>query len=365
MNTFLTDIRYALRMLAKAPSFTAIAIVALALGIGANTAIFSVVNAVLLRPLPYPHPEQLVNMRESTPSFPFGSVSYPNYLDWRAGQRSFTDLALVRRSNVNLATVTGDVPPERIGSADVTWNLLRVMLLKPRLGRDFAENEDVPNAPKVAIISHRLWQTRFGSSDSVLGKQIVVDGITREIIGVAPAELRYPRLTEIYLPLGDLRKSPNIIARGNHPGFSALGRLKDGVSLAQAASDMNTIAQELDKKYPETNTGRRVDLKLLLTAAVGTYRSSLHMLLGAVVCVLLIACANVANLQLARAVARSKELAIRAALGASRCRLARQLLTESTLLALAGGAAGMMLAVWSMDGIKALSPAGVQRFQET
>ncbi len=364
MNNFLPDLRYAVRMLLKAPGFTVIAILALALGIGANTAIFSVVNAVLLRPLPYPQPDKLIVLREKTPTFPGGSVSYPNYLDWREAQRSFTDLALLRRSNVNFAMLGGDTAPARLGGAQVSWNFLAIVGLKPRLGRDFTEADDVPNAPKVALITEKLWQTRFGGSDKVLGQQVTVDGEAREIIGVLPSELRYPRLSEIYIPLGDVRKQENVLQRGNHPGFSTLGRLKPGVTLEQAKSDLDTIAAALEQKFPDTNTGRRVDMRPLLEAAVGDYRHSLKLLLGAVLCVLLIACANVANLQLARAVSRSKELAIRAALGAGRWRLARQLLTESTLLALVGGAAGIMLAVWSLDAIKALSPANVARFQE-
>ena len=364
MNTFLADIRYAVRMLLKAPGFTVIAILALALGIGANTAIFSVVHAVLLRPLPYPNPDQLLLIRERTSTFPNGSVSYPNYLDWREGQRSFTDLALVRRTNLNFANVAGDTAPERIGGAQVTWNFLAVVGLKPRLGRDFLETDDVPNGPKVALISEKLWQNRFGAAPAVLGQQVMVDGVAREIIGVVPNELQFPRLAQIYVPLDDLRKQEGILARGNHPGFSVLGRLKPGVTLPQGVADLDAIAVALEQKYPETNTSRRINAIPLLEAAVGDYRHSLHLLVAAVACVLLIACANVGNLQLARAVARSKELAIRAALGAGRWRLARQLLTESTLLALCDGAAGIMLAIWSLDAIKALSPAGVPRFQE-
>lgn len=364
MNTLLADIRYAVRMLLKAPAFTVIAVIALALGIGANTAIFSVVNAVLLRPLPYPEPDKLITLREQTPTFPNGSVSYPNYLDWREAQRSYIDLVLLRRTSVNFATIGGESTPERIGGAHVTWNFLAVLGLKTRLGRDFAAADDVPNAPKVALITEKLWQRRFGGSDAVLGKQVMVDGVTREIIGVVPSALRYPRLSEIYIPLGDIRKQENVLQRGNHPGFSALGRLKPGVTLEQASADLDAIAATLEQKYPDTNTGRRVNSELLLEAAVGDYRHSLNLLLAAVLCVLLIACANVANLQLARAVSRSKELAIRTALGAGRWRLARQLLTESTLLALFGGAVGVMLAVWSLDAIKTLSPPNVPRFQE-
>ncbi|MFN2475442.1 MAG: ABC transporter permease [Chthoniobacterales bacterium] len=364
MSTFFSDLRYAVRMLLKAPAFTIIAVAALALGIGANTAIFSVVNAVLLRPLPYPEHEKLIVLRETTPTFPSGSVSLPNFLDWREGQRSFTDIALLRRSSVNFATIGGESVPERIGAAQVTWNFLAVLGIHPRVGRDFLESDDVPNAAKVALIAENLWQRQFGGSNSVLGKQIMVNGVAREIIGVLPADVRYPRLAQIYLPLDDVRAQENVLARGNHPGFSALGRLKPGITLQQANADLDAIAVGLEHKYPDTNTGRRVEAKPLLEVAVGDYRRSLHLLLGSVACVLLIACANVANLQLARAVSRAKELAIRAALGAGRWRLAAQLLTESTLLAALGGGAGIMLATWSIDAIKTLSPQNVPRFQE-
>jgi len=366
MQTLLHEIRYALRTLTKAPGFTVIAIFALALGIGANTAIFSVVNAVLLRPLPYPDPDRLVLLRESTSTFPNGSVSYPNYLDWRAGQHSFTDLALVRRESLNFAaTAGGDAAPDRLNGARVTYNYLSVLGVKPLIGRDLTEADDQPGSAPVVLIGESVWRTRFGKSPTVLGQQVVVDGVPREIIGVLPEKVKFPRLAQIWVPLADLRKEDNVIRRGNHPGFSTLGRLKPGVPLTQAKADLETIAVALEKQYPDTNTTRRVSMQLLLEAAVGEYRQSLHLLLGAVACVLLIACANVANLQLARALARLKELAVRAALGASRWALARQLLTESTLLAVFGAGAGVMLAVWSLDTIVALSPQNIPRFQET
>jgi putative ABC transport system permease protein len=364
MQTMLHEIRYAIRTLIKSPGFAAIAILALALGIGANTAIFSVVNAVLLRPLPYPEPDRLVMLREKTSTFPNGSVSYPNFLDWRAGQRSFTDLTLNRRETYNFSPMGGGAP-ERVGGGRVTFNFLAVMGLKPLMGRDFTEKDDVPGAAPVALISERLWKSKFGSSPNVLGKQVMVDGIAREIIGVLPDDLRFPRLAEMWVPLAELRKEEGVLRRGNHPGFSVLGRLKPGVTVKQANADLDTIAVELERQYPDTNATRRVRMDLLLDSAVSEYRASLRLLLGAVACVLLIACANVANLQLARALSRGKELAVRAALGASRWQLMRQMLIESILLGIFGALAGMMLAVWSLDAILALSPARVARFQET
>src|SRR4051794_13584855 len=362
----MTDIRYALRMLAKSPSFTLIAIFALGLGIGANTAIFSVVNAVLLRPLPYPDPDKLVLLRERTATFDSGSVSLPNYLDWRAGQNSFTDLVLVRRESLNFALAgSGDAAPDRLQGARITFNYLSVLGMKPLIGRDLTEKDDQPGAAPVVLIGENLWRTRFGRSPKVLGQQVIIDGVQREIIGVLSETVKFPRLSQIWLPLAELRKERNVLSRGNHPGFSVLGRLKPGVSLKQATADLNTICAALEKQYPDTNTGRRINSKLLLESSVGEYRTSLNLLLAAVACVLLIACANVANLQLARAIARMKELAVRAALGASRWSLARQLLTESTLLAIFGAAAGVILAIWSLDVIIGLSPQNIPRFKET
>ncbi|PYI94480.1 MAG: hypothetical protein DME97_00450 [Verrucomicrobia bacterium] len=364
MQTLLSDIRYAFRMIAKSPAFAALAVLAFALGIGANTAIFSVVNAVLLRPLPYPHSERLITIRESTPTFPSGSVSYLNFLDWRAAQHTFTDLALYRRDAYNLSSGSG-AAPERVGGARVSANFLKVLEVSPQLGRDFTDEDDVPRGRKVALLTDGTWRRRFGAARDVLGKQVLVDGISREIIGVLPPSVKVPRLAEIYIPLDDLRIAENVLQRDNHPGFNALGRLKAGVTLEQAHADLETIAIALEKKYPESNTGRRITTQRLLESAVGTYRQSLYLLLGAVACVLLIACANVANLQLARMLARGKELAVRSALGASGWRLTRQVLTESAVLALLGALAGVLLAIWSLDAILALSPATVPRFQET
>ena len=361
----MNDFRFAIRQLLKNPGFTVIAVIALALGIGANTAIFSVVNAVLLRPLPYPQPDDLVILRERTASFPNGSVSYPNYLDWRAGQHSFTDLSLVRRDTFNIAIPGGQSAPERIGGARVSFNYLSVLKMKPIIGRDFAEADDTAGSAPVVLIGETVWRTRFASSQKVLGQQIIVDGVPREIIGVLPAEIKFPRLSQIWVPLAELRKEEGVLNRGNHPGFSVLGRLKPGVSLTKANADLDTISVALEKEYPKTNTTRRVYMNCLLESAVGEYRQSLNLLLAAVGCVLLIACANVANLQLARGLSRAKELAIRAALGASRWRLARLLLMESVLLALFGAAAGVLLAIWSLDIIVALCPPNIPRFQET
>jgi putative ABC transport system permease protein len=368
MHAVLQDLRYAWRMLAKQPVFTAIAILTLALGIGANTAIFSVVNAVLLRPLPYPRSEQLILLRERLTGpngFESGSVSYPNYLDWRAEQRSFTDLALARTEGVNLSATDAALPPERIRAARVTANYLSILQIAPRLGRDFVEKDDQPGAAKVALISERLWRNRFAALPLALGQRLNIDGVPREIIGVFPERVRFPRNCDIFLPLADLRADHDFLSRGNHEAFSCLGRLKPDSTLKQASAEMDTIANNLARRYPDSNTGRQISAKLLLEFAVGEYRHLLYLLLAAVGCVLLIACANVANLQLARGIARGKELAVRAALGASRWYLARQVLVETGVIAVLGGCLAALIAIWSLDTIRAIAPATVARFQET
>jgi putative ABC transport system permease protein len=366
LSAFWQDLRFALRILVKSPGYTCIAVAVLALGIGANVAVFSVVDAVLLRPLPYPQSDRLVILREHMAAFEDASVSYPDYLDWRAGQRAFTDLALSRRASYNVSfPLANGAPPERIPSADVTGNFLSILGLHVELGRDFAAAEDTPGGPKAVLLGDALWRRRFGADRHVLGQRIVVDGVSREIVGVLPPQVAYPREAELYVPLGDLRQDATLIDRQNHAGFAGVGRLRPGVTLAQANQDIDRIEVELERRYPASNTGHRINVKSMLSATVGSYRESLWLLLGAVTCVLLIACANVANLQLARSAGRQKELAVRAALGAGRWRLMRQMLTESALLGLLGGALALLVALWALDAIVALSPASVQRFHET
>ncbi len=361
----LDDFRFALRQLAKNPGVTIIAIFALALGIGANTAIFSVVNAVLVRPLPYPGADKLIVLRERSHAFEQGSVGYMNWLDWHAAQKSFTDIALLRREAVNFSIDAGAGSPERLRGVRVSSGFLSVMGLKPKLGRDLSARDDIAGASNVVLISDNLWRHRFAGSPSVLGRRVMIDGLVREIIGVLPTELQFGRNPDVLVPLSEIANEEWMRSRDNHQGFWGLGRLKPGMTISQAKSDLNAIAIDLEKKYPQTNSGRRVTMRPLFETTVGDYRGSLNLLVAAVVCVLLIACANVANLQFARALARDREIAVRAALGASRWVIARQLLVESTLLAVVGAVLGLLLTVWCMDAILALTPTRLPRFHET
>ena len=365
MSILFHDIRFGFRSLLRQPLFTGAAVLVLALGIGANIAVFSVIDSVLLQPLPYPHSDKLIFVREYFKTLGRVSISYPNYVDWLANTRSFENLALERRGSFNVAfQAGGGHAPERIDGTEVSANFLAALAVRPALGRDFQPADDVPNAAPVALIGDRFWRQRFAADPTVVGRTLTVDGVSRQIIGIVPPQVDLPHNAELYVPLANLRQDKDTLSRGNHTGFSAVGRLKPGVTLPQARADLTNIAGELARRYPQTNEDFSVDVRTLLDGTVGDYRNSLFLLLASVGCVLLIACANVANLQLARATSRQKELAVRAALGASRWRLVRQMLTEGVVLSGLGGALAVLLALWAIDAIKGLIPAGLPRFHE-
>ena len=352
METFLKDLRYGFRMLLKRPGFTLIAIVALALGIGANTAIFSVVNGVLLRPLPYEKPDRLVRLSEWSQQVPGMSISYPNFLDWRAQNKVFSGIAATQFDSYNL---TGAGEPERLQGRNVSWNFFDVLGVRPARGRSFSQEEDHAGAPRVCVISYGLWQRRFGGDEKILGKPLTLNDQSYTVVGVLPQGYRYGTPTDVFAPIG-LKEADEIVKlRDNHPGIYAVARLKDGVSFEQAETEMKEIASRLAEAYPKENAQSSVTLISLREYFIGDIRQSLLILLGAVGFVLLIACANVANLLLARAASRSREMAIRTALGAGRLRIIRQLLTESVILSVAGGAVGLLLALWGVDVLRGAS----------
>jgi putative ABC transport system permease protein len=353
------DLRYALRGLRKHRAFTAVAVITLALGIGANTAIFTVINTVLLRPLPYENPDQLVVLTETVSDRPVG-VSYQNFVDWRTQNSVFENVTALRpRESFNL---TGAGDSERLQGRLVSANFLSTLGIKPIRGRDFLADDDQPNAAPVAIISHALWQRRFGADESITGKQVTLNGQEFTVIGITPANFRYGAEADITVPIG--LSAERFKLRGKDPGITAFARLKPGTSIDNANAELNTIAARLEQQYPDTNTGRRVRLESLRESVVGDIRPTLLTLLGAVGFVLLIACANVANLLLTRSAGRQREMAIRTALGAGRMRILRQLFTESMVLALAGGVVGLLLAIWGTSVLSSYIPEGIPRMGE-
>jgi putative ABC transport system permease protein len=358
----MNDLRFALRQLRKSPGFTLIAVLTLALGIGANTAIFSVIYAVLLQPLPYPEGDRLMLLTETDANQPQISVSFPNYVDWKGENTVFEHLAISRRESFNLSGLEGRAP-EQISGAIVTANFFKAIGLTPQFGRVFTEEEDRVGGPMVAVISDRLWQRLFARDPNVLGRAVNFGNQPYTIIGVMPPQMFSPRTVEVWFPLMRRTEDPAWQARDNHPGLYGWGRLKPGVTIEKALAEMKEIAARLSKQYPDSNASVSVTVMPLLENQVGDYRASLTLLLGAVALVLLIACANLANLLAARGAARAREFAVRAAVGASRWHIIRQLLMESLVLALLGGTLGLCLAAWGRDLLVALSPPGVPRFQ--
>jgi putative ABC transport system permease protein len=357
----MNDFRFALRQLIKNPAFSAVAVITLALGIGANTAIFSIVNAVLLRPLPYPNADRIMVLNESANGQEF-SVSLPNYQDWKRDNNIFKYLAVTRRESRNLSGIPGR-EAERIPCASVSEEFFKVIGLTPKLGRTFNEEEEKPGGPPAVVISDRLWQHAFARDASVLGQTIKLHNQPFTVVGVMPAEMNSPQDTDVWFPFAR-RIVPFWQDRTIHPMLFVWGRLKPGVTVDQARAEMKAIAARLANEYPSTNAGASISITPLLESLIGKYRTNLGMLLGAVGLVLLIACANVANLFAARGAARAREFAIRAAVGATRCQIIRQLLVESFLIALLGGMLGLFIAAWVRDALVGLAPQGVSRFQD-
>jgi putative ABC transport system permease protein len=364
LETLLQDVRLALRGLAKNPGFAAVIAITLALGIGANTAIFSVVEALLLRPLPFEEPDRLVMIWQTVPGEPTRTVSPANFLDWRGASRSFTGLAAFTELSKNLA---GGGDPVRLDAASVSANFFEVLGIKPVIGRSF---DLEPGRGREALLSHGLWKERFGGEWDVVGRMVRLDNEPYRIVGVLPPSARFPEGIALWLAAkedvpeltahieGDVKTLRDVRY------FRVLGRLRPGVDLPAAQSEMNTIAGRLEKAYPQENADTGASLVPLREQLVGNTRPPLLLLLGAVALVLLIACVNVANLLLARAVRRGKEIALRAALGARRGRIVRQLLTESVLLAIIGGGLGLAFAAVAGRGLYAWLPADTPRLAE-
>lgn len=358
MDAFLNDIRYAFRNLIKRPAFTLIAVLTLGLGIGANSAIFSAIHALLLKPLSFPELDRVVAVWDKMPSrnVHHNEVTMANYLDWRAQSQSFEQLALYRWWNVNL---TGIDPPERIQGFLVTANFIDVTGLKPILGRTFREEENQPGRDAVAIISYSLWQRRFGGDPDIINKTITLNSVQRTVIGVMPEHFNYPKGGEVYAPIA---LTPELMGNRLSHSFYVIGRLKPGASIPSAQADIDNITARLEQQYPQANTGWGATVYPILADTVRPYDTPIWVTMGFVGFVLLIACANIANLMLARASGRHKEIALRAALGASRWRIVRQLLTESLMVALLGGVFGVLVGFWGIDALRVANPGEAAKF---
>jgi putative ABC transport system permease protein len=364
MNSVWQDLRFGFRMMMKKPGVTIIAVLALALGIGANTAIFSVVNTVLLRPLPYKDSGRIMLLFWSAPKLTTDDLpaSAPDFLDWREQNHSFERMAAITGESFNLTG--GAAEPERIMSAAVSADLFPLLGVSAARGRTFTVDEEQEGRNHVVVMGHDLWQRRFGSNPNLIGQTITLNNEAYTVLGIMPGDFRFPEGTEridLWVPL---TFSPEILAARGHRYLYVAARLKEGVTLEQAESDMKALGKRMEEANPGTNTEWSIKLELLQDALTEDVSTALFVLLGAVGFVLLIACANVANLQLARAAARRREVAIRLAVGASRRRLIRQFLIESTLLALTGGVFGLLIAFWGIDALRAVLPEDVPRLEQ-
>ena len=367
MSSLLIDLRYALRFLLKTPGFTLVAVLTLALGIGANSAVFSLVNSVLLRPLPYDQPDRLVHIWESAPFFGLhdSPVSPANYVDWRARARSFEDVGALEE---RIYRLLGDGPPEIVEGSLVSAGLLRALHLRPQLGRIFSDQEDQPGAAKVILISDGFWRRRFAADPNIVGKTVTLGEDKHTVIGVlapgaAPPAEYFAHPGEVWAPFGSVYTARLMQERGRH-NWMVVARLRDGVTLAQADREMAAIGAQLAREYPDTNAKVGAFVAPLRDHFVRSSRSVLYLLLGTVVMVLLIACSNLANLLLSRAASRTKEVAVRAALGASLWQMARQFLCESLLLGAAGGTLGLLLAGSAFPILARLAPTRVSGFDQ-
>lgn len=364
LENFFLDFRYAFRSLYKDPRFALTAILALALGIGANTALFSIVDAVLLRPLPYPHPEQLVTLRESKPNFATGSISFPNFLDWRKDNRTFASMAMMRGGRTLTLTGLGDA--EQVNAMLLSSGFFEQLGVNPLLGRTFTEDEERVGAAPTVVLSAAFWKRKFDASPGVLGKSLALDGKDFTVIGVVPASFNFLgafRSIDVYQPIGQWNNTA-LLSRSAGLGISGIGRLKPGVTIDQARADMQRVTANLAAAYPDDDKNVGAALIPFRQWNLGSVQSSLFILFGAVGFVLLIACVNVANLLLARSLNRGHEFAIRSALGASQSRIIRQLLVESVLVAGLGGAAGLFLAAFGTQAVLRTLPTTLPRAGE-
>jgi predicted permease len=364
MEAFSKDVRFGVRMLMRSPGFTATAILTLALGIGANTALFSVVNGVLLNPLRFPQADRLVTLYENKPHFEYGSISYPNFLDWQENNRTFQSMAAYRPDDFS---VTGTGDPERVEGVMVSAEFFPTLEVQPVLGRGFSAEEDRLGGKPVVLISAGYWKRKYGSAPDIVGKSMTLNGKASTIVGVIPPSfhlyIQNFRTSDLYVPVGQWN---DVIFRERNAGMGmdGIARLKPGVTLEQARADMGSVTRNLAVIYPEADTGTGATVVLLKEKMVGEIRPYLLVLLAAVLFVLLIACVNVANLLLARSTGRAREFAIRTALGASQTRVIRQLLTESILLSICGGALGLLLAAWGTQAALSLLPESLPRAEE-